>query len=168
MFKIGAKEAELLDVNALKPIYQLSIDRFEECASESESITEKSIKVLISVASLGAFWVGIGLNHKINICLVIIIGFFYIVEVVMLFLLILPRNVYHRGLKPETAYPKDLHEERKNEQEIVVYQNLINTISQKIEDFYTVMHRRKILYTVALVSALVLLIVTALLLGLFI
>lgn len=165
MFKITDAQADRLNVNALKPIYELALERFEEKATESESITDKGSNLLIAMITAGAFLSGWAVQHKLATTLILFFITLYIVEIVLLFVVIAPRVVYFRGLKPETAYPENLDAEPDDKQEAIVYQGLINTVAIKINDFDTILRPRILKYKIALIWACVLLIGTAIVIG---
>jgi hypothetical protein len=130
--------------DSYKLIYEQAKIRFEEYASESESITNKSIKILTSIVALSAFFVGFATSHKFNCISFLIIGILIVLfcfALYHLFILIAPKNVSYRGVDPRIAGNKDVFDpENKDYQTRGMYYNLIGVISDNI-DFMSIKNK---------------------------
>jgi hypothetical protein len=137
---------EKVDKEAYKIIFDEAKERFEECASESEAITERSIKMLFGVAAVGAFCINRFLVKPPTMTNIVLLSVSMVVESVMLIILIGPRKVYYRGQEPKIAFPKELDIEARIEQVGVVYYELLRTYQVSIDNFYLILKGRGRLY----------------------
>jgi hypothetical protein len=159
MWKPDLKDYNKISSAAYKIIYEQAIQRFEECASESESITNKSITIFTSMIAVGVFFTGFSVTNKLHLSTLqltlLLVAF--MVDLIFLFRLMMPRAIYHRGIMPETLFPEKLDEDPLWEQESVVYYTAICIFQKKIEDFYLKLNKRIKLYKKAFVCSLLLL-----------
>lgn len=109
-------------------IYNQAKDRFEDILSESESITNKSIKMIVALAGFLGFFVGYVKDKSLDIPYYKY-GFalFIIVDAILLFILISPKEIKNRGLIPSKSIPKNLDadEDKDYQTELVYYQGII-------------------------------------------
>lgn len=147
MWKAPVTDIDKVDHEALKIIYDQAIIRFEECASETESITDKTYKMLVALVSMGAYLIVEAAKHRINICISSCFVILYLLEFIILFKILTPRQAFHRGLYPHTSFPVHLDEDCKDNQKSIVYKSLLETMEKKISDSYFEFNRRVKIYT---------------------
>lgn len=125
-----------------KLIYELAKERFEEVSSESESITDKAIKMLTAVVSLFGFFIGFALKQQSNYWFIYVLIPLVVADIYYLYHLLTPKESRLRGLPPSESIPKDLDNKEDQEfqtelvyyQIIVHYQNNISIMKKKNED----------------------------------
>lgn len=162
IWKPQIKKHESVTPQAYKIIYEQGLQRFEECASESESITDKTIKLFTAMIALGSFFAGVSFTHNVYFdnWVLLVLAICYVANLGILFLLMSPRSIYHRGLEPKIFFPTELDEEPPNEQESIVYYQGICILQDKIESFYTLLSKRIFWYKVSIVGSFILLVVS--------
>ncbi|GAA3962746.1 hypothetical protein [Mucilaginibacter dorajii] len=122
-------------------VYELAKERFAEVSSESESITDKSIKMLTALVSLFGFFIGFIFKQHANnwfICVLIPIVSW---DIYCLYKLLTPKESRLRGLPPSESIPMNLDSEEDQDyqlelvyyQVIVHYQNNISIMKAKNE-----------------------------------
>ena len=140
--------------HSYKLIYELAKERFEEYASESESITNKSIKIFTALIGIAAFIIGFILKKKIplgNDYIFITICLLFAVALYCVYGLISPKNIYHRGIDPSIAANKDIFvEENKDYQLQATYYNIIKVLQNNINGMYDINEIRMKRYTLSL------------------
>ncbi|HYG17207.1 MAG TPA: hypothetical protein VEC12_15730 [Bacteroidia bacterium] len=109
-------------------IFKEGKERFEDLMSESESITNKSIKMLTAIVAvngaLGAFIVD--KNLPLTFWLFILTGAFAI-EVLILYKLIAPKKIIFRGAPPDKSIPIefDSKDDKDKQIELFYYHNIV-------------------------------------------
>lgn len=148
-------------LESYKIIIDLAKERFSEVVSESESITDKSFRIL---GIIGAYFTVLGYyvsSNKqvlefVNIPIAVIVFVFMLISLTSIFWffkLILPKFVINKGLPPLVVMPDHVdskddfeHQEKMLQYNIVVsYQNNIVYMSSQNE-------KRAKVYTKALIS----------------
>ena len=122
-------------------IYALAKERFEEVSSESESITDKAIKMLTAVVSLFGFFIGFVFKQHSNHWFIYILTPLVAADIYYLYHLLTPKESRLRGLPPSESIPRDLDNDEDKEfqtelvyyQAIVHYQNNISIMAKKNE-----------------------------------
>lgn len=143
-------------------IYQQAKERFEDVMSESESITNKSIKMIFGLA---AFLGGIIGFYKGNDLATRYMGVFFIfilIEAILLFILIVPKDVRWRGLSPKKSIPENLDSEddREHQTELVYYYS-ISILQDNIDFMIEKNTKRALIYKIALILFLMIFASTA-------
>jgi hypothetical protein len=108
MWKPPVKHWHKVPIDTYKFIYDEAKVRLEEQLSESESITNKSIKMLTAAGALFGFFIGFLLKDTINWYYLTGYGLFYLIELFLLYKLIAPKDVRWRGLSPEKSFQENL------------------------------------------------------------
>lgn len=142
-----------VDKEAYKFIFDQAEKRFEDISSESESITNKSIKMLTAVVAMFAFFVGFVLQKKMPIGnYAIFIGLF-VVNVVGILFLIFPKEGKQRGIPPKTLIPSKLDTEVKEHQGEMLYYSAIVILQENIRFMLDRNKSRGKLYLISLIVA---------------
>jgi len=151
---VSEKWYELTE-NSCKLIYDEAKARFEEFASESESITNKSIKILSVTFSLAAFLLAYAFSHSANIISFIILGIAVIIfvwELVLLFVLIAPKDVRFRGVDVGVSFKKEIMDEENKEYQIqATYFTVIKALKENADFMFDKNNTRASKYETALV-----------------
>lgn len=115
-------------VEPYKLILSEAKERFEDVIAESESITEKSIKILTALVGLISFFVGYLIKNDLFQTYIFILAPFVFFDVLFLYQLITPKEIVFRGLPPEESFPKQLDnpEDSEKQIELVYYQCVVH------------------------------------------
>jgi len=143
-----------------KLIYELAKERFEEVSSESESITDKAIKMLTAVVSVFGFFIGFIFKQHSSHWFIFVLIPLVATDIYYLYHLLTPKESRLRGLPPSESIPRNLDSEEDQEvqtemvyyQAIVHYQNNISIMKKKNES-------RIVNYKIAIKLFLVILII---------
>lgn len=132
----GAKWYDI-EIEAYKIIYDNAKDKFEDVISESESITNKSFKI-ISAAAIVAVFSFNQLNRYIAkywlFPLEIILAILFISIGLILMGLLFPKEIRGRGIRPTISIPAELSNGLNTKiQDKMVYYNIISIIQENIE-----------------------------------
>lgn len=143
---------------AYKFIFQQAEKKLEDILSESESITNKSIKLITAIVAMFAFFVGFLLQKKEPLGYHSILVFGFILNVAGVIFLIFPKEVKGRGFIPSELLPERLdHEEDKEFQEEMLYYCAIIKLEEDIQIMRQKNSERSKVYLCCLVLALLLL-----------
>lgn len=142
--------------DSYKLIYEQAITRFEEFASESESITDKSIKILTAVISLSAFYIAYCLGTPIKIPAGIVLSILlvlFIIELKTLYKLTSSKKkVAYRGVDPAIAAQETVFDKENKDYQIQgMYYNLISVIDDNIDFMFKKNQSRAKDYELALI-----------------
>lgn len=128
-------------------------DRYDDCLSESVSITEKSINLLkLSSGSLIGF-VSYNFVVKPGLEWIIILGFLFLVNLILLGCLMFPKGVSFRGSPPNEIYcnylDNSIYDE--NDKRQIVYYHEIVRYQARIDSLNKLNNCRQWLYGFGLV-----------------
>lgn len=143
--------------NAYKFIFEQAIRKLDDVLSESESITDKSIKMATAVSSMFAFFIGFLVQSKTPIGYNSIFIILFIINIAGIVFLIFPKEVKGRGFQPSELLPKNLDdpEDKDFQEEILYYCSIVN-----LENDISLMRKknsdRAKIYLVCLILALML------------
>jgi len=114
-------------LEAYTVIYQQAKERFEDILSESESITNKSIKMIAALAAFLGFIIGFAKQNGLVAGYHVVFFILALADAMMLFILIAPKEVKHRGLPPDRSIPKNLdaEDDKDFQAELVYYQSIV-------------------------------------------
>jgi hypothetical protein len=146
-----------VNIDAYKFVFEQAEKKLEDVLSESESITDKSIKMVAAVVAMFAFFVGFLIQKKIPIGYNAIFIILFILNVTGIIFLIFPKEVKGRGFVPSELLPEkfDNHEDLKVQVELLHYCGVV-----KLEEDIQLMRRknasRSKLYLVCIILALLL------------
>ena len=149
------------DVNkeSYKIVFEQAEKRMEDVLSESESITNKSIKMIAAVAAMFAFFVGFLVQKNIPIGYNSIFIVVFVANVTGILFLIFPKEVRSRGVSPQKLLPKNLDaEDDKNYQEQMIYYSGIVILQDNIDFMIEKNTNRARWYLIWLIVGLVLLV----------
>lgn len=149
------------DVNkdAYKLVFEQAAKKLDDVLSESESITNKSIKIITVVAAMFAFFVGFLIKKNIPIGYNVIFIVIFIVNVTGTLFLIFPKEVRGRGIPPQKLLPKNLDaEDDRNYQEQMIYYSAIVILQDNIDFMIEKNTNRANWYLASLIVTLVLLV----------
>lgn len=142
---------------AYKIIVTEAKEKMEDTLSESESITNKSIKMITALVVMFGFYIGFFVqNHlKFDSSIPFLLPFFIIGCGIIY--LIFPKKIRGRGFEPKELIPKELDaEEDKEYQEEILYYALIEKLQEDIDFMNNKnMHRARI-YLFCMIGMLVL------------
>ena len=142
---------------AYKFIFEQAEKKLNDVLSESESITDKSIKMATAVVAMFAFFVGFLIQKKVPIGYNSTFIFLFVVDVCAIIYLIFPKEVRGRGLAPKILIPPKLDDkEDKDFQSEMLYYRAITTLQDNIDFMRNKNSCRANVYLVCLIMALVL------------
>jgi len=145
-----------VEADAYKIIFDRAQERFEDVMTESESITEKSLKMLTWLGALAGFLVGVEVKKEIGTPSIILSLVFFAIEAILLLLLIIPKQIKNRGLPPSVGMPAKLDTEEKEHQVQLVYFLHIVKLQDNVSFMIARNSRRVRLYRVAQIMIFVL------------
>ena len=138
-------------------IHKEAKERLEDVLSESESITNKSIKMITALAAFLGFFIGLVVNNKWQIGYLSVFFIIVLVDAIMLYILIAPKYVKWRGLSPKISIPNNFDaDEDKEFQEEMIYYTSIVVLQDNIDFMLKRNNERASLYKWALLLFLVL------------
>jgi hypothetical protein len=150
-----------VDKETYLKILDLAKERLEDALSESESITDKAIKIVIALVAFTGFFTGYLLtNHDLIIKHLTILawsGAAILGNVSILVALILPKKVKNKGLPPIVALVDDFDakEDKKFQMELLLY-NSVSVIQENIDYMNRQNNARAKIYLWALMLFLIL------------
>ncbi|WPU98602.1 hypothetical protein SNE26_21515 [Mucilaginibacter sp. cycad4] len=136
-------------------VFNLAKERFEDILGESESITNKAIKIETGLLAFIGFFVGYFFTNQnliVNhVALISWSGIPVFLEVTLLAFLIFPKKVKNRGLPPEVSLVENIDspEDKKNQRQLVYY-NCIVALQENIDFMLVKNENRAKIYTIAL------------------
>lgn len=122
-----------VDTESYKIIFGEGKERFEDVMSESESITNKAIKMLTIAGAIGSFSLTLILKNSVPqlFSIVLLIVFFGLFGVIVK--LIFPKKIKNRGFSPQYSFVEMLDDpDDKDYQQQLVYYNLICMLQENI------------------------------------
>lgn len=145
-----------------KIIYAEAKEKLEDTLSESESITNKSIKMIAALVAMFSFYVGFFIQNHIAIGYNAVFLLPFLVIVCMVLYLIFPKEIKGRGFRPKEFLPEKLDEEEdKNYQLELLYYSGIVKLQEDIEFMEDKNAARAKIYLASLIGALVVFIACA-------
>jgi hypothetical protein len=121
------KDWEKVPVEAYQFLFSQARDRYEEVMSESESITNKAIKLTtISIAAISGF-VSYKFTENPNPGFVVLLSFLFVGDLICLGVLLFPKRIIQRGSPPNETFIDYLDNSELEEQEktkLVYYHEL--------------------------------------------
>ena len=142
-----------------KILFEQGEKKMEDVLSESESITNKSIKMIIAVTAMFTFFVGFLIQKNIPIGYNAIFILVFVLNVTGILFLIFPKEVRGRGLSPKILLPKNIDDEDDKEfQEQIVYYSGIIILQDNIDFMIEKNTKRATWYLAMLIVTLVLLV----------
>ena len=146
-----------IDKDAYKLIFQQAEKKLEDVLSESESLTDKSIKMVMAVVAMFAFFLGFIIQQHIPLGYNSIFIVLFLLNVFGIIFLIFPKEVKRRGFSPQVFIPNNLdNEEDKGFQEEILYYNGIVLLQENIEFMRDKNNYRARIYLYCLIMALTL------------
>lgn len=144
--------------NVEKETYEIALrlgqERFSERVSESESVTNKSIKMLILNVSLFGWFVGLSFSQHIQIGLLSLLSVFF--TLFLLIGLIMPKSVRDKGISPSILLPDLFDKRHKGKEQIkLIYFNALSIIQQNIDIMSQLNSQRASKYKFALILSMV-------------
>lgn len=98
-----------ISIESYKIIIDLAKERLEEVLAESQSITEKSIKMLTGLLALMVFLFQFGIKqNQVNLIELSLIVLLFTSAIYLLMRLIMPKEVRYKGLAPYSSLPPEL------------------------------------------------------------
>ncbi len=123
-----------VDKDAYKFIFEQAEKKLNDVLSESESITDKSIKMVTAVVAMFAFFVGFLIQKKIPIGYNSIFIGVFLINVLAIIYLIFPKEVKGKGFVPSELIPKKLDSpDDKGHQEQLLYYFAIVKLQEDIQ-----------------------------------
>ena len=149
------------DVNkdAYKLVFEQAEKKMEDVLCESESITNKSIKIVAAVTAMFAFFVGFLIQRNISIGFNSIFIVVFVANVTGILFLIFPKEIRGRGVSPKNLLPKNLDDEDDKEyQEQMIYYSGVVILQDNIDFMIEKNTSRSKWYLAWLIVALVLMV----------
>lgn len=140
-----------------KESYELALrlaqERFNERVLESESITTKSIKMLLLNLSLFGWFVSIAMTKELSVGSLSILSVF--VTLIILIGLIMPKEVRDKGISPAILFPDYFDKLYHGEQQVkLIYFNAVSIVQQNIDIMSILNFQRGKKYKVALILSM--------------
>lgn len=135
MKKIPVEEWERLPIE----VYQKTLDEvkeyFEEFCSETESVTDKSLKIFWGLLTFTGAAAGVIASKKHVICIDVLLGILIVYLLISLYCIIKSRQTVYRGVHPLNHLTKDYDKPNftKEDKERLIYVNLIEQYMAKID-----------------------------------
>lgn len=143
-----------------KFIFEQAEKRLEDILSESESITNKSIKMATAIVAMFAFFIGFIIQKSIQIGYNSIFIGLFIINVSVIVYLIFPKDVKFRGLTPQILIPSKLDADEDKEFQIeMLYYSAIRLLQDNIDFMLDKNSFRAKVYLVSLIMCLFLFVV---------
>lgn len=149
------------DVNkeCYKFLFNQAEKKHEDVLSESESITNKSIKLITILVTMFAFFVGFLIQKNILFGYNSVFVLIFIVNVVTAIFLVFPKEVRGRGFVPSELLPERLDSpEDKDYQEQMLYYSAVVKLEDNIQTMRKNNAFRAKIYLACLLLALILLV----------
>lgn len=142
---------------AYKLILDEAKERYEDIMSESESITNKSIKMVIALAAFIGFTLDFAIKNSFKeIIPVYILLLIIFLDVWLLYKLILPKQIRGRGVPPILSIDEDIDDdENKAHQVQLTYFRLVVTMQRNIYFMTKKNNKRAKIYKIALLLFLI-------------
>lgn len=151
-----------VEKESYKLIFEQAEKKMDDVLSESESITDKSIKMIAAVAAMFTFFIGFLVKKNIPIGYNSIFIIVFIIDVIGILFLIFPKKIRGRGIAPKVLLPKQLDmEDDKEFQEQMIYYSGIVILQDNIDFMIGKNTGRANLYLACLILALILLVAGA-------
>lgn len=149
--------------NVDKEVYKVAFEqgekRLEDILSESESITNKAIKMIAAVVAMFAFFVSFLVKNQIPIGYNVVFMGIFIINVVTILWLIFPKRIKNRGIEPKVFFAKDFdNEEDKAFQQQLLYYSGVVILQNNIDFMIARNEVRAKVYLACSIMALLLLI----------
>jgi len=124
---------------AYKFTFEQAVIKLDDLLTESESITNKSIKWVTGIIAIFGFFVGFLIQKKLPIGYNSVFIIFFIIDVAGLLFLIFPKEIKGRGFVPSELLPEKLDnpDDEKYQQELLYYFAIV-----KIEEDISVMRKK--------------------------
>lgn len=136
-------------------IFEQAEKRLEDILSESESITNKSIKMVTAVVAMFAFYIGFLIQKNIPIAYNSIFIGLFIINVSAIVYLIFPKEVKCRGVAPKILIPSKLDSEDDKEFQVeMLYYSGITILQDNIDYMLDKNSFRAKIYLASLLLAL--------------
>ena len=146
--------------DSYKFIFEQAEKRLEDILSESESITNKSIKMATAVVAMFAFFIGFLIQKSIPLGYNSIFIGLFIINVSAIVYLIFPKEVKLRGLTPKILIPSNLDaDEDKDVQAEMLYYSAIRLLQDNIDFMLDKNSFRAKVYLASLIMCLFLFVV---------
>lgn len=156
------QEWQDISLENYKFIFERCEKRFDEILSESESIANKSIKLLSAVVLSIGFFTTVKFDN-LCLCLITFLFILYSVDIFLLVKLLFPKNIICKGSPPKEIFHRGIEVApdnsplTKEEKLVVVYYSELLRIQQGIDKNTIQNHNRHLLYMASiLLSAIIL------------
>lgn len=147
-----------VDLKSYEFIFNQAEKKHEEVLSESESITNKSIKILSSLIALLSFFIGFLIKSEIemNYWIVLFI-LFSMINISLYVYLVFPKKIKGRGFSPKDLLPEKLDsEEDKGFQEHLLFYTAILKIQDNIDSVRQKNKDRASIYFMSILLSMIL------------
>ncbi len=130
-----------IKLETYKLIYEKASERFQEVLDESESITNKSTRVLVAVSAVIAFSITYLQKDNLSMYVLIPMTIIAIIDFILIVYLLHPRDIIDKGFRPDELIPVNLAAPGdKDHQEQILYYSMVVLIQSKIT--FMVNHNR--------------------------
>ena len=167
MEKLPVQEWEHLPIEVYQKTLIEAKEYFEEYCSETESITDKSLKTFWGLLSFTGVASGLIVSKKHIFFVDFLLGSLIIYLLIRLYFIIKPRQTVYRGVHPLQHLTKDFDRSdlTKDDKEKLLYVNLIEQYMAKIELIEGLNKIRAKQYSINFFLAIVFIIATSIYLG---
>lgn len=141
-----------------KESYQLALrlaqERFNERVLESESITTKSIKMLLLNVSLFGWFVSIAIKKELSMEELPTLSVF--VTLIVLIGLVMPKQVRDKGISPAILFPDYFDKKHHGDEQVkLIYFNAVSIVQQNIDVMSILNSQRAKKYQLALILSMI-------------
>lgn len=137
-------------LDAYRLIYQEGKECFEDVLSETESITNKGLKVVAALAAFLGIFLGHAIKHPPQPWLIGLFLGLAVANCLFLTLIIFPRKSSNRGERPAELIPPDLDKQEPSDHHAAMYYHAIVMLQEKIERVVDSNENRATYYKVSL------------------
>ncbi len=144
-----------IEIEAYKVAFDLAKERFDDILAESESITDKTIKMISGILIFTGFFTSI-LFSKENLIrdhtdLLTWSAVPILIDIVVLCLLLFPKKANNRGLPPIVSFVKDFdNKENTGFHQQLMYYNCLSVLQANIDNMISLNEKRAKIYTISL------------------
>jgi len=157
------KDWENIPLESYKFLFNQAKDRYDEIISESISITEKSINLTKLAVTILSGFVAYNFKVKPGPEWIVILSFFFLIDLLCLIVLMFPKGVIFKGSPPKELFKDHLDNTTYSDDEkvIVIYYHELVRYQERIEKMNERNNQRQRFYGFALILTIALTCLTA-------
>ncbi len=163
IYEFPIKEWEILPLEVYEKVLQEQKENFSMYISETQSITDKSIRLLIGFGTFSAAAGGYIFNKHAHSCLNIILGIMSVISIIGLYYIFKGHLIHYNGTKPDEILTKNFDDKNYSieDKKRLVYLNIIKQYGFKVNEMSFLNAKRVILYDIFLIYTILVIIIIA-------